>query len=220
MRPCRCRTLIYLFVTLFFLVQPALILAQDGSTQDEVARLLDILATGDLLAQEQAAQQLAELAPPKAIPQLVKILQSSDTPRLAATVLGAIATPSAMTALVNALDDQKLTLRRNAAQIGLLSAGDKAIQPLAIGLQSNKPALRRNAADMLGYIDPERALTYLLRAARRDSDPDVRIAAIWALSQTGDTDLMPVFKAIAANDPDPDVRLTAELAEGQLDGGG
>jgi hypothetical protein len=31
---------------------------------------------------------------------------------------------------------------------------------------------------------------------------------------------MPVFKAIAVNDPDPDVRLTAELAEGQLDGGG
>ena len=102
----------------------------------------------------------------------------------------------------------------------MLNAGDKAIQALAIGLQSNKPALRRNAADMLGYIDPERALTYLLRAARRDSDPDVRIAAIWALSQTGDTDLMPVFKAIAANDPDPDVRATAELAEGQLDGGG
>ena len=127
MRACRCRTLIYLFVTLFFLVQPALILAQDGSTQDEVARLLDILVTGDLLAQEQAAQQLAELAPPKAIPQLVEILQSSDTPRLAATVLGAIATPSAMTALVNALDDEQLTLRRNAAQIGLLNAGDKAI---------------------------------------------------------------------------------------------
>ena len=63
-------------------------------------------------------------------------------------------------------------------------------------------------------------MTYLLRAARRDSDPGVRIEAIWALSQTGDTDLMPVFKAIAANDPDPDVRATAELAEGQLDGGG
>ena len=80
--------------------------------------------------------------------------------------------------------------------------------------------LRRNAAALLGYIDPKRALTYLLRAARRDSDPGVRIEAIWALSQTGDTNLMPVFKAIAANDPDPDVRLTAELAEGQLDGGG
>ncbi len=220
MRVCRCRILIYLFVTLFFLVQPALILAQNGSRQDQVARLLDTLANGDLLAQEQAAQQLAELAPPQAIPQLVEILQGSDTPRLAATVLGAIGTPSAMKALVNALNDEELTLRRNAAQIGLLNAGDKAIPALGIGLQSNRPVLRRNAAALMGYIDPQRALTFLLRAARRDTDPRVRIEAIWALSQTGDIDLMPVFKAIAVNDPDPDVRLTAELAEGQLDGGG
>lgn len=220
MHACRCRPLIYFSVALFFLVQPTLILAQTGSPQDQVARLLDILESGDLLAQEQAAQQLAELAKPETIPQLVEILQSSDTPRLAATVLGAIGTPSALTALVSALDDEELTLRRNAAQIGLLNAGDKAIQPLAIGLQSSRPVLRRNAADVLGYIDPKRAFTFLLRAARRDSDPSVRIAAIWALSQTGDTNLMPVFKAIAANDPDSNVRAMAELAEGQLDGGG
>ena len=48
----------------------------------------------------------------------------------------------------------------------------------------------------------------------------MRIEAIWSLSQTGDPDLMPVFKSIATSDPDPDVRTTAELAEGQLDGGG
>ncbi len=220
MHACRCRNLLYFLVILFFIVQPALASAQSGSTPDQVARLLDALENGDLLAQEQAAEQLAQLAPVQAIPQLARILESSDTPRLAATVLGAIGTPSALTVLVNTLDDDTLTLRRNAAQIGLVSAGDKAIPPLAVALQSNQPALRRNAAALLGYINPQRAVTYLLRAARRDEDPGVRIEAIFSLSQTGSPNLMPVFKAIAANDPDPDVRLTAELAEGQLDGGG
>ena len=37
---------------------------------------------------------------------------------------------------------------------------------------------------------------------------------------TGAHNLFLAFKAIAANDPYPDVRATAELAEGQLDGGG
>lgn len=219
MRACRCRDLIYFVVLAFFLVQPLAVWAQEGSAQEEVTRLLATLETGDLLAQEQAAQRLAELAPPQAVPQLIAILESSETPRLAATVLGAIGTPAALTALVNALDDSTLTLRRNAAQIGLVDAGEKAILPLSVALVSSKPVLRRNAAELLGYIDPQRAATALLRLARRDRDPDVRIAAIWSLSQTGDPDLMPVFKSIAANDPDPEVRTTAELAVGQLDGG-
>jgi HEAT repeat protein len=220
MRTCPCRPLVYLVVILFFLAQPFLVSAQDGSAQEQVARLLDTLEKGDLLAQEQAAQQLTEMAPSEAIPQLSTLLRSSDNPRLAATVLGAIGTPAALAVLVNNLSDEELTLRRNAAQIGLLNAGDKAVLPLAVGLSSNRPAVRRNSAALLGFIDPQRALTYLLRAARRDDDPSVRIEAIWSLSQTGDPDLMPVFKSIAANDPDPDVRATAELAEGQLDGGG
>jgi HEAT repeat protein len=220
MRACPCRYLFFLVVIAFFALQPLLASAQDGPAQDEIARLLDTLENGDLLAQELAAEQLAQLAPVQAIPQLTRILEASDTPRLAASVLGAIGTPSALTALVNALDDETLTLRRNAAQIGLVDAGEKAIQPLSVALVSTKPALRRNAADLLGYIDPQRATTLLLRVARRDADPSVRIAAIWSLSQTGNPDLMPVFKSIAANDPDPDVRATAELAEGQLDGGG
>ena len=105
-----------------------------------------------------------KLAPWGAVPQLIEILQTSDNPRLAASVLGAIGSPAAMAALVNGLSEEELTLRRNAAQIGLLNAGDKAIQPLAIGLLSSKPVVRRNSAALLGYIDPQRALTYLLRA--------------------------------------------------------
>lgn len=220
MPTCSGRLLITFFLAVLFLVQPLPASAQNGSTQEDVNQLLDTLETGDPLAQERAAEQLAQSAPVQAVPRLALILETSDTPRLSATVLGAIGTPAALTALVNALDDEKLTLRRNAAQIGLVDAGERAILPLSVALQSTSPVLRRNAAELLGFIDPDRAVTYLLRAARRDPDPSVRIAAIWSLSQTGDPNLMSVFKSIAANDSDPDVRLTAELAEGHLDGGG
>lgn len=190
----------------------AAVQAQTTTTQQEIDALLDTLAGGDALAQEQAAQRLVELAPTTAAQQVIAIFRASDNPRPPATVLGAIGTPVAMAALTAALDADDLTPRRNAAQIALLQAGDAAVPALSIALTSGRPAVRRNASEVLGFIKSPRSVNALLRTAQQDDDPTVRAQSVWALGEIGETRVRSSLKAIARSDPDPDVRSEAERA--------
>ncbi len=164
------------------LVQPAgAAQAQTAAAQQEIDALLADLAGNDFLAQEQAAQRLIELAPTQVAPQVIAIFRASDNPRPPATVLAAIGTPAAMAALTTALDADDLTPRRNAAQVALLQAGDRAVPALSIALTSGRPAVRRNAAEVLGFIKSPQAVNSLLRTAQQDADPP-RPCGPWARS--------------------------------------
>lgn len=203
----------FLLVVIFWLfVQPWAVRAQGENSRGEVDDLLAALAGDDLLAQEKAAQQLAVLAPTDAVPQLTQIFSTSATPRLAATVLAAIGTPVAMNVLMTALGDEKLTARRNAAQIALTQAGDRAVPFLLEGLQASDASLRHNSALMLGYIGSPQTIGPLLRIARNDEDPNIRREAVWALSEIGGVRVRLALMAIARTDPDKTVRDEAEHA--------
>lgn len=191
---------------------PAVVRGQAAAAQQEIDALLAALAGDDLLAQEQAAQRLVELAPTPVAPQVIAIFRASDNPRPPATVLAALGTPAAMAALTAALDADDLTLRRNAAQIALLQAGDRSVPALSIGLTSGRLAVRRNAAEVLGFIKSPRAVNSLLRTAQQDADPTVRAQAVWAMGEIGETRVRSSLKAIARSDPDPTVRAEAERA--------
>jgi len=201
-----------LLVSILLLAQPWAVRAQGEPPQDEVSKLLAALAGDDLLAQEKAAQRLAELAPTGAVPQLAQIFLTSATPRPAATVLAAIGAPAAMNVLMTALEDEALTARRNAAQIALAQAGDKAVPFLLEGLQASAAPLRHNSALMLGYIGSPRAVGPLLRIARNDEDPNIRREAVWALSEIGGVRVQLALMGIARTDPDKTVRDEAEHA--------
>ncbi len=59
------------------------------------------------------------------------------------------------------------------------------IENLVIGLQTDNAGLQRSCALMLGQIYGEEADIQLMYAMRNDNDPEVRIAAAWALCRLG-----------------------------------
>jgi HEAT repeat protein len=191
---------------------PAAAWGQSQALTEEVNAWLDALQGDDLLAAERAAQQLAVSNAYQAVPRLIEIFAASDTPRLPAIALGGIGATRATQVLASALADEDLTPRRNAAQIGLLYGGEAAIQTLIASLTAPRPATRRHAAELLGYLGSPTALNGLVRAAHQDSDASVRQAAVWALSQIDAPRVRPTLVEISVRDPDPDVRAEADRA--------
>lgn len=193
------------------LMMPLPVLAQ-ADVDARSQQLLDQLENGDPLQQELAAQELAAIATPALTPELARILATSENPRPAASVLGAIGSPSTLTTLVNVLGDETLTPRRNAAQLVLLEKNVAAVPALIGGLQRPNPLARQASAQVLGFIKSPRADNSLLRVAQDDADPRVRQEAVWALGEIGTARMQMALKAISRSDPDPDVRIEAERA--------
>ena len=212
MRHPRFLNLLILFLALLLVAQPLPAGAQGDDTQEQIDALLDTLRNGDLLEQEQAAQELAELGSRLAVPGLIDIFQSTDNPRPAAMALAGIGTPTAMVALIAPLADDELTARRNAAQIALLEVGEDAVSPLRGGLASGNPVMRRNAAELLGFISSPSAVNSLLQVALADDDPRVRQEAVWALGEIGEPRIRLTLRSIYRTDPDPGVRFEAQRA--------
>jgi HEAT repeat protein len=77
-------------------------------------------------------------------------------------------------------------------------------------LQSDKPAMRYEAARAAGEMVLEEALPQLVRMVN-DKDPEVRLAAVWALGQIGGK---PAAEALAPvlNSPEPAMREAAQEA--------
>lgn len=200
------------------LLTPLTVFAQTGPDARS-QQLLDQLANGDPLQQEQAGQDLAALASPSLVPDLTRIFRAADNPRPAAVVLGAVGTPAAMAVLVSGLADEELTPQRNAAQRVLLEMEVEAVPALMVGLSNQSPQTRRHAATVLGFIKSPRAGNSLLRVAGSDQDARVRQEAVWALGEIGEARMMPALKAISRSDPDLDVRIEAERAMLRTGGG-
>jgi HEAT repeat protein len=195
--------------------------AQGQVTGEEIEALLAALEGDDLLAAERASEELAGLgfAAAGAVPRLIEMFSTAPAPRPAAIALGGIGTGRAFQALTEALADDELTPRRNAAQIGLLHGDEAAVQALATSLQDGRAAKRRNAAELLGYFRSPLALNPLLRAANHDEDAGVRQEAVWSLSQIDSPRVRLALAVIRVNDPDAEVRAEAERALDQLNEG-
>lgn len=88
-----------------------------------------------------------------------------------------------MQSTVNALNQEGLTTQRQQAMTELENAGEAAVPALIVALRSENPVLRRNAADMLGYIASPQALTALRYTLLNDLAPQVRRDAAWALGE-------------------------------------
>ncbi|MEA3337824.1 MAG: HEAT repeat domain-containing protein [Chloroflexota bacterium] len=205
-------TLVLALAIVLLCLQPVALFAQGTSPDEVVDALLESLEQGDPLAQEEAGQALAELAPRWAIGRLAKIFETTDNPRPVAIALAGIGTPRAMAVLVNGLDDEELTAHRNAAQVALLNLGEKAVPSLVIGLRSRETPVRRNAAELLGFIGSPSAVNALLRVAKQDAEPIVREEAVWALGEIGEERIRLALQALAKTDPDPVVRIEAMRA--------
>ncbi|MEG4975099.1 HEAT repeat domain-containing protein [Microcoleus sp. K4-B3] len=172
-----------------------------------------------LLTRNAAAARVDEpTANPKEIASLIEKLKTNDKRELSAAIkkLGKIGEP-AIPALMKALQDKNLPVRRSAAQV-LAKIGPPAIPDLAQALNNPNADVRSSAAYALGGIGAEAQtalpqLVFLLQ----DSNPDVRSSAAEALggigaeAQTALPQLVPLLK-----DSNADVRSRAAEALGGI----
>lgn len=119
------------------------------------------------------------------------------------------ATASRIQGWVSQLDDSQLTPARHLAQQHLEEAGDAAVDPLVGALHSPDWALRRNSAEMLGYIASPRALDALTAALANDPVASVRSSAAWALGELHDLRAVTRLEIASVTDHDSTVRQEA-----------
>lgn len=123
---------------------------------------------------------------PAVVPRLRAAMRDSDrcVRRVAGSFLGRVQHPSAVTALLAALDDASPDTRHVAAiGLGVSDEPPGALQPLVRRLRDESPAVRRAAAWALGRLEDRQALTPLIEVLERDTDPRVRQAAAWAIGE-------------------------------------
>lgn len=112
--------------------------------------------------------------------------------------------------LVNELSEDRLTAQRHNAQRELENAGVEAVPALLVALRSENPVMRRNAADMLGYIAAPLATSGLKDALASDAVADVRRNAAWALGEINSFASIRDLQRAAALDSNALVRQTAQ----------
>ncbi len=110
------------------------------------------------------------------------------------------------------LSDASLTLKRQQAQQNLEAAGDEAVPALIAALDSSDPIVRRNAADMLGFIASPRAAAALEKALEQDPVPAVRANAAWGLGAIKSAGSLNVLERASVVDTSSNVRQMANEA--------
>lgn len=111
---------------------------------------------------------------------------------------------------VNELQQERLTAQRHNAQRELENAGQDAVPALVTALRSNNPVLRRNAADMLGFIASPLPIASLQYTLANDRVPAVRRNAAWALGEINSLAPYNELRRAALFDSNALVRATAQ----------
>jgi HEAT repeat protein len=188
-----------------------------------------------------AAQALADVKEPKAIPKLkdALLVEQEVEVRLAEiAALGAIAHPDGLVALRFQASDRTLEVRR-AAVLAMTRVKDpKAVPELVLALRDNHAEIRQTALRALMELDPKTGLEHLgsalgwlteadlvaltsgrgaeiigvLEPALSSTQPSVRIAAAKALPQLSAELWLPVLRKAAVTSEDPEVIVLALTA--------
>lgn len=173
--------------------------------------LIEGLSAADPTVAEFCAGALGGRSSKAALEPLMKALKNWPVRRyVAAWALGEIGDPRAIPALVSALGDRDVEVRKYAAR-SLTKFGKEATDALLKALDDPSEQTRRYAVRALGEIqDPRSADTLLAMAGKVD-----RAVHLWALGRLGDRR---GFETVAAavTDPDRIVRLTAIQALNDL----
>ncbi len=201
--------------------------SQNPRQREAGATVLWTVCTGEtrqerkyaLWGQAEQFHQTPERRPanPKAVPILIKLLNSDPDARVretAAQGLGHLGDYRAVPALIKALSDPAEPVRRRASSALVLLPDERAIPALARRVREDEsPAVRANAAEALGWIKSEKAVEAIIPALE-DPDAWVRRSAAMQLGRVGDRRaLLPlVERTDKKKEPDPDVRWEAVKA--------
>jgi photosystem II stability/assembly factor-like uncharacterized protein len=133
---------------------------------------------------------------------LVAVLSASANPPNAAEIR--------IQGWVNELQQERLTAQRHNAQKELENTGEAAVPALMVALRSQNAVLRRNAADMLGFIASPTAVSSLQYALANDAVPAVRRNAAWALGEIESFSALGDLQRAVVLDSNELVRQTAQ----------
>jgi hypothetical protein len=130
---------------------------------------------------------------PVIVPRLRTALRDGDAcvRRVAGSVLGRVDHPSALAALIAAIDDPNPDTRSVAA-IGLGLGDERSRKDASVAaalirkLRDESAAVRGSAAWALGSIEAKEGLVPLIDVLSRDANARVRQAAAWAIGQLKD----------------------------------
>ncbi len=185
------------------------------ANEEMVPTLAGALGHDDPQVRWRAATVLGFIPSPRSVAELGQTLRNDDSiaRAAAAQALVQIGTPEAAAEVIPLLDAPDLTPTRHLALSILEQIGEPAVAPLEVALATDEPALRRGAAEALGWIASPRA-TAALAAALNDESEAVRIKAAWALGQI-DTIQAKEALAAALRDPSALVRAQANAVLGK-----
>lgn len=133
---------------------------------------------------------------------------------LNAAAVGPSAAEARINGWVGQLHDTELTPARHLAQQNLEKAGQAAVDPLVSALHSPDSTLRRNSAEMLGFIASPQSLDALSATLANDPVSSVRARSAWALGELHDTRAVNALELASVLDQDIKVRREAS---GSLD---
>lgn len=152
-------------------------------------QVLDMLGDGAPDTRRTGAHVLSKVGDPTHLDALAPLV-GDPHPDVAIKAYRAVANtrrPEALELLVTRLGDGD-ALQRDALTGAFFSFGTDAIATLTDALGSERAAVREHAADALGHLGEEaRAAAEALAARATDADAEVRLAALAALGQLGET---------------------------------
>jgi HEAT repeat protein len=185
---------------------------------DVTGSLLSLLSQDSPEIQAESARALGERGDPAAVSKLVGLAQSgSDSVRKASLqALALLAGKSDIRQLVTLVTGANQEAARTQSAEALNAAcqrlqsryGRIDVQPIVDGLSSgsveSKAALLSCCS---GLVDPK--IRTALKAALAESDPKVRSAAVHALCDTSDAELLPELQKVACSAPEESLRNLA-----------
>jgi len=182
-----------------------------GSRQGEARRLVAQLT--DAARRERAARELIRLGA-DAVPVLIEALQTRDMSLLPIYQQLLARIPSAIPALIKALQSAHPLLRGRAAEVLGLSRDRRAAPALLDALQGEYFTVRSRAALALGQMGEAGAVQPLL-GALKDQEAEVRSAACLALGFLRDPSTFDEIAGVLLDDPLIEARQAAAKALGR-----
>jgi cellulose synthase operon protein C len=185
--------------------------------RDAGQRVVPWLSHTDARVRQAAAEVLAVLPTPEAVPALGRALSDPqpDVRGRAALALGNSGVPEASLLLLSQLDDSDPDVR--AAVIGALEElGDqRAVVPLIGRMQERRVPIRRQAASALGALGDRRAVRALI-VTLGDTDASVRAAAAEALGHLRAEEAVWSLGGLFEQEADEGVQRAALSALGRI----